>query len=242
MVILCCIKTICISVFRSRVMQFNLKSVSLLLMTLLFALGARPASSENDELSLQMRTARVAVDVAPLYAQPEPDSQRVGEIRWTKLLLVDLIRLSSAPHGWIPLKGGNKRARGRIGMPDAWIRREDVVIGAEYRKVIGCWPVKSLVYVAGDYAIEIEFKLDGSAKMKEWGDDARINKVPVHNAEVYIARNVVEIEATDGAAYVVAGYHAAERKLYPEGLAADQQELFPESALKECSSIPLLEK
>jgi hypothetical protein len=116
------------------------------------------------------------------------------------------------------------------------------VIPGDYKKVIGCWPVKSVVFVAGDYAAEVTFKTDGSALVKQWGDEEWINKQPAHRAHVYRARNIVAIEAVkkNAPAFFTSGYRPAERRLYPEGAAADEQELFSEAMLKNCPSIPLL--
>jgi len=128
-------------------------------------------------------------------------------------------------------------------MPDAWIRRRDVVIGGDYKKVVGCWPVKSVVYVGGDYAAEVTFKLDGSASVKEWGGE-QINKQSPHQAHVYMARNIVAIEAVkkSGPVLFTSGYRPAERQLYPEGVPAEKQELFPDAMLKDCESVPVLAK
>jgi hypothetical protein len=194
-------------------------------------------------LKLPYSTVRVTVDEAILHAIPSMDSPPVWSVRWVGRLNVDSQRISSAPDGWIPVKGtdGEIAARGRGAMPDAWVRRRDVVFGDDYRKVIGCWPVKSVVYVGGDYAVEVTFKLDGSASVKEWGDEDRINKKPPHHAHVYMARNIVAIEAIkkSGSGFFTSGYRPEERQLYPEGTPAKEQELFPDAMLKGCESVLL---
>jgi len=99
------------------------------------------------------------------------------------------------------------------------------------------------VFVAGDYAAEVTFKLDGSAHVMEWGNEKLINKRP-HRAHVFMARNIVEIEnrIKGGPGFFTSGYRPAERRLYPEGIPAEKQELFPESMLKGCESVPMIAK
>lgn len=163
---------------------------------------------------------------------------------WLGLPLSRLIRrIVSMPHGWIPIKAlGHVKGR-KDDIPEGWVRRRDVVIPGDYKKVIGCWPVKSVVYVGGDYAAEVTFKMDGSARVKEWGDEEWINKQPPHKPHVYMARNIVAISAVKkgGPGFFTSGYRPAERKLCREGAPADEQELFPEALLKDCPSVPLLE-
>jgi len=226
--------------------------ISIALITLLCL--ARSVTAGEDNTSPQTLSypkmppsaVRVAVDDATLHAAPDADSPSVWSVPWVQNLLVDSRRMSEAPADWIPIKGtdGKKTARGKGARPDAWIRRRDVVIGEDYKKVVGCWPVKSVVYVGGDYTAEVTFKLDGSAIVKEWGDEEWINKQSPHQAHVYMARNIVAIEAVkkNGPAFFTSGYHPAERQLYPEGVRAEKQELFPDTMLKGCESVPLLAK
>lgn len=70
----------------------------------------------------------------------------------------------------------------------------------------------------------------------------KLTNRPPHKAHVYMARNIVVVDAIKrgGPAFFTSGYRPAERRLYPEGALAEKQELFPESMLKDCKSIPLL--
>ena len=91
---------------------------------------------------------------------------------------------------------------------------------------------------------EVTFKVDGSAIVKERGDEAWINKQPSHKAHVYMARTVVVIETVKkgGPAFFTSAYRPGERRLYPEGAPAKEQELFSDELLKDCKSVPLLEQ
>lgn len=203
--------------------------------------------SSKDRTYLKRRFANVAVaaEEASLFAVPDLSTPPVWHSPWMEQLPVDRRRVSQAPTGWIPIEGtkGKKAAKDKGAMPDAWVRRRDVVLPSDFKKVRGCWPVKSVVYVGGDYAAEVTFNMDGSARVKEWGDEEWINKQPAHKAHVYMARNIVAISAVKkgGPGFFTSGYRPDERRLYPEGAPADEQELFPEDVLKDCPTVPLLE-
>ena len=204
-----------------------------------FALASADGMSPNESAYLNSRlaTVRVAVDHAPFYAAPKPNANRVSSLAWVNSLLVDASRMQHAPAGWIPIKLLYKNAT------KGWVRRSDVVLPVDYKKVTGCWPIKSVTFVAGDYAAEVTFQLDGSALIKEWGDEESINKAPPHKAHVYMARNIVSIDDIKGkAGFFTSGYRPDQRQLYPEGAPADKQEQFPESMLTNCPSIPVLKQ
>lgn len=226
----------------------SLRCVSVVLLT--FACMVHPATAGEDDISPQalsylkkrFATVRVAVDHAPFYGAAEPNAQPIWSLAVVDSLDVDASRMASAPPGWIPIKAlGHVKGR-KEDIPKGWVRRRDVVIPGDYKKVVGCWPVKSVVYVGGDYAAEVTFKLDGSASVKEWGDDFAIRKSPSHKAHVYMASNIVAIESIKkgGPAFFISGYRPAERQLYPEGAPAKKQELFTQVMLKDCASVPLL--
>jgi hypothetical protein len=210
------------------------------------------ARADEDEISSKalsilktpLSTVRVAAESAPFYAVPDARNDPLWSFDWMANLMVDERRMTDAPKGWIAIRE-IAAVKGREDyIPSGWIRRRDVVIPGDYKKVIGCWPVKSVTYVAGDYAVEATFKTDGSALVKEWGDEEWINRQPPHKAYVYMARNIVTIEASkkNGPVFFTSGYRPAERKLYPEGAPGKEQELFPEALLKDCPSIPILAK
>lgn len=155
---------------------------------IMLACLARPVTAGEDDISpramsylrLPLSTVRVATEETKLYAEPDTNSAPVWSVQWMQELPVDSKRMSSPPAGWIAIEGtgGKKAAKGEGPRPDAWIRRRDVVIAGDYKKVVGCWPVRSVVYVGGDYAAEVTFKLDGSASAKEWGDEPEIDESP----------------------------------------------------------------
>jgi hypothetical protein len=206
------------------------------------AAGADDTSLADHKITLSNVT--VSVDEAKLYGEPYAVDSPVWLALWAQSLNVDSMRVADAPTGWLPIKGtgGKKAAKGKGARPNAWIRTSDVVSEADYRKVIGCWPVKTLVYVGGDYALEVNFDLNGKASVKEWGDDARMNAQPPQQAHVYLANNIAAIKSVkkSGPVFLISGYRPAERKLYPAGDPAKKQELFSDATLKKCSSAPLL--
>ena len=218
----------------------------------MFGSLVHPAMADEDDISPQalsylkkrFATITVAVEHAPLYGAVEPNAQPIISLALVTSLDVDASRLASAPAGWIPIKAlGHMKGR-KENVPKGWVRRRDVVIPGDYKKVIGCWPVKSATYVGGDYSAEVTFKVDGSAIVKERGDEAWINKQPSHKAHVYMARTVVVIETVKkgGPAFFTSAYRPGERRLYPEGAPAKEQELFSDELLKDCKSVPLLEQ
>lgn len=207
---------------------------------------APPAVAGEDDISPKilsvlkkpLTVVLVAVDSTPLYPIPDATSAPAKSVSWMGLLTVDERWMSKAPHGWIPIKEVGKRRS----KPYGWVRRRDVVIPGDYKKVTGCWPVKFVAYVGGDYAAEVTFKTDGSAWVKEWGDEDWVNKEPPRKAQVYMARNIVAIEAVGGPVYFTSGYRPVERKIYPYGAPADEQELFPAEVMKGCPDEPLLDR
>jgi hypothetical protein len=211
---------------------------------------ARPAVAGEDDISPQaaaylkvpLATVRVAVDKATVYSAPDENSEPLRAYIWVAPIRVDHRKLRDAPHGWIPIEIFGK-IEGRKDQPKGgWIRRRDVVILADFKLVTGCWPIKSVVHVAGDYAVEVAFKVDGSATAKEWSDEPKMNVAPPEKAQIYMARNIALVEGKrkGGHYYFTAGLRPDERRLYPEGALAEEQESFSDSELKNCESGPLL--
>jgi len=236
-------------------MQFPLlRSACAIFVTLVFLVHSADAGEsaftprELALLKMSHSTVRVAVDEAVLHAAPDADSPSAWTARWVDTLTVDSRRLSSAPAGWIPIKGTDEKlaAKGGNVVPESWVRRSDVVFGDDYKKVIGCWPVESASFVEGEYEIEFAFKPDGSAMASELCDIQVCNRPP-HRSHVYMARNVVSVEATskkDGFMFAF-GYRPEERKLsstdeQPGEL--EEQKPFPDAVLKDCKSVPTLAK
>ena len=187
-----------------------------------------------------------AVDEAPLFPSSTKDVPPVWTAHWLDVLPVDSGRAANAPLGWVPIKGtsGKKARKGTEERPDAWIRREDLALGSDFHRVTGCWPVKSVLYVGGDYSAKVDFTTDGRAVITEAGDEKWINEKTPVQAHVYMSATVVELMVANNpkksAIAIVYGYRASEHKLFPEGLPADAQEMFPQSELAGCSDQPTL--
>lgn len=193
-------------------------------------------------LKLAGATVRVAVDHAEMYATPTATDTPNWTVSWVQALPVDSQRISQLSADWIPIKGtnGKKASKGKEGRPDLWIRRQNIVLAGELKKVIGCWPIKSLTYVSGDYTADVSFNKDGSAMVREWGDD-QIDRDPPQQAHLYMGKNIVFIEGKEKS-FFVSGYRPAEQKMYPEGGSPLSQKLFDVADLEGCKSEPLLEK
>lgn len=100
-----------------------------------------------------------------VHSYSEPNTANVSySLEWMHTLAIDPSRLKDAPDGWVPIRGtGNTISRyGGGPMPNAWVRRDDVVLGENLKKVIGCWPIKNLKYEPGDYSMHIKFNPDGT--------------------------------------------------------------------------------
>lgn len=219
---------------------------------MIFGVLTLPVTAVENNISRQdlhymkqpFATVHVAVEHAPFYRMADETTQPIWTLAWVDSLDVDGQRMVSAPSGWIPVKAlGHVKGRNED-VPEGWVRRSDVVLPSDFRKVVGCWPVKAVVYVGGDYAAEVKFKLNGSASVKESGDESWINKQPPHRAQVYMARGIVAIEALEKnrPRFFMSGYRNDERRLYPGGATAKEQEFFPDSTTKNCEAIPMLAK
>src|SRR5450830_814401 len=90
-----------------------------------------------------LATVRVAVEHAPFFGTADESTQPIWTLAWVDSLDVDGQRMIGAPAGWIPIKAlGHVKGRGED-IPEGWVRRSDVVLPSDFRKVVGCWPVKS---------------------------------------------------------------------------------------------------
>lgn len=107
----------------------------------------------------------------------------------------------------------------------------------EYKKVIGCWPIKYAVFVFGDYSVELRFNMNGGVSVKEWGDEARINNMKRHQAYVYMANQILLIKGKRF--YLKGEYRINENKLFANGVSADEQMFFTGDVTKRCPSILL---
>ena len=185
----------------------------------------------------------VSVELANLYVSPDASHAPAWTHPWTQRLEVDSQKLSIAPPGWIPIKRtgdrlSNEKQFTKAEFPTAWIRRRDVSLWQDEKKVVRCWPIKTVTFVGGDYSAVFTFNVDGSASVKEWGDEAWINKKPPSKAHVYKSNNLVYVRGKS--TYFVLGYRPTDRALFPKGIAGEHQEWFPESMLKGCETGPKL--
>ncbi len=181
----------------------------------------------------------VAVESAGVYLTPDASTAPVSHLQWTFILDVDSKKMAAAPTGWIPLAAGNKLTYGptlakQTLIPSAWIRRRDVALPQDFKKIVGCWPVKSVTYVGGDYGEDFKFWPDGGATVKEWGDDDSVDKLPPFKVHLFIAKNLVIAHSKK--AYYALGYQASDRTAFPEGTTGKKLVRFSDSVLEGCES------
>jgi hypothetical protein len=177
----------------------------------------------------------VAAENAPLYDKPGGTPQTYYP--WASRIMADLDRLKTAPQGWVPIRASES--------PPSymWFRREDLW-DAKPKKVVACWPIKRIEYTAGDWALEINFKPDGSGVAREFDDVPEENLSP-YKTHAYMSQNIVRFVALnkDKRFFFTAGYKPEERQLYPDGSKGPiTQTLFDESELTGCTSRPVLKK
>jgi hypothetical protein len=201
------------------------------------------SSKELAYLSSPLARVRVSSDLANFYVKPDSNSESIWQLPWAVSLEVDGLRLKEAPAEWIPIKAlGHVKGKTRE-ISRGWVRRQDVVLPTDYKKVIACWPIESLTFVAGDYSAKVTFKLDGSALVKESTDEVSFNRKSPYKAHVYIARNIVSIDHINRKlGFFTSGYRPEEQRLYPEGAPAKEQRHFPNWRLKNCPSVPLVQE
>ncbi len=155
--------------------------------------------------------------------------------------VIDGKRLASAPIGWLPVYGEGKTV---------WVRRQDVHLASEFKKVTGCWPVRTSISTSGEAVTwDIKFKPDGSALVI---DDIKHPKER-YKAHVYMAGNYVYVRLDKRLSPVYVGH-----RLLPDGhkglsyyltqtpkmsfdsmsdYQADIQEFYSAKDLKGCSGI-----
>ena len=181
-----------------------------------------------------------ATDDVAAYPTPNDGSSPVNHMRWFQSIPIDNSLLSSTPEGWLPIKEDH-------GKPASWVRRRDVVIGDQMRKVVACWPIKLIHLSFGDYAGEFVFDKTGSGKVVyELGHTYPDSQARRYSRiQVYMEGNVVQFVRLNTATNDIiepAGYRAETQRLYPWGAPAEKQVNFPASDLKGCASIPVLGK
>lgn len=180
---------------------------------------------------------------AGLYADPSKGSRRLWDFHWLQRLTVDSSRAAGAPPGWFPIEGtGEKKAkRGAGARPNGWISADDVLSDrAAFKKVTGCWPVKSATLGTGDYTTVVTFTQEGDAEINGFGDTRDAGRSEFSHAHVYIYRDIVILKSLSGqpAPAIFFGLDKAGMKLLPDGVPADNQENFPAESLASCEAFP----
>lgn len=216
----------------------------------LFALAylAHPAIAGEDDINPQDlgrfianpgSQVVVAVQTAWLFLAPDEALKPTQHVRWTDRLQTVADMLTTAPTGWIPVEPPPNWRASATGQksadaPAVWIRRRDIALPHDYKKIIGCWPIKSFMYEGGDYGEAYNFKPNGTATVKEMGDSDWIDKRPLHKVQLAIAKDLVIAQGKS--AEFVMGYRANDRTPFPSGIAGDDLKRFTDAELKGCES------
>lgn len=177
----------------------------------------------------------VVAENAAIY--DKPDGTPRNGYSWASVIDVDLNRLKTAPNGWVPARTAQTPAN------YLWLRRQDLWDGKP-KKVTACWPIKRIEYTVGDWAIEINFKPDGSGIAREAHDVPEDNHSP-YKTHAYMSQNIVQFNALnkDKRYFFTAGYKPEDRHLYPNGTKEwTEQTLFDEKELKGCSAQPIVKE
>jgi hypothetical protein len=130
------------------------------------------------------------------------------------------------------------------GRPDGWLARGDVVLDKDFREVIACWPIKSILLKDEGSSKVISFTREGEARVTE--KDLIDGGSFYYESRVAIAGNFIRFKFTqannnDGVpSQFVLGYRAADRAAFPI-FKSDQleQKLFAAEELQKCEAGPI---
>ncbi len=181
----------------------------------------------------------VAVKHAPIFDRPNGDA--IGDYKWAERVSAYVHKQKTASRDWIPIL--KYQANPKFESSYLWLRRQDLWDGKP-KKVIACWPIKRIEYTVGDWAIEIDFKTDGSGVANELIsiEDGNLSPYKTH---AYMSQNIVQLNALDKDKrhFFTAGFRPEDRHLYPNGTKEwTVQILFTAEELEGCSGQPVIQK
>jgi len=117
----------------------------------------------NNEWICSVLAARPGVQ---LYAQPRNDAKIIGEFPyWGASFVLDPDQ--KKVEGWVKVRQRYRLQKMNSPAPIfwSWVRRADVILREDYRRVVGCWPIKEVMYTLGDVSTILSFKTDGSVRV-----------------------------------------------------------------------------
>jgi len=176
-----------------------------------------------------------------IYSAPNPAAKVVATFpHWDGLLLdpstnvADWVKVRSFPVG---------PAEKRINIGWAWVRRSDVALYSDYRKVVRCWPIKTVHLAIGDTVNSYSFELSGG--VTETLQSGKITK-----GHVYLAGSLIAIrDVMQGHPMGFWGRYVASRQTIENGDQADitGDEItavinFKAEELVGCTNFPLLQR
>ena len=184
----------------------------------------------------------VISDSLPIFDAPNGKLISTSNNQWATEIGFDSTQTNQAPKGWVGYQVGDRYGhpiKGKF----AWIRRQDLWDGKP-KKVTACWPIKRIEYTVGHWAIEINFKIDGSGVAEELTSIGDGNLGP-YKTHAYMSQNIVQFNALDKDKryFFTAGYKPEDRHLYPNGSKEwTEQVLFSDEELKGCTSAPVVRR
>jgi hypothetical protein len=209
----------------------SMRSYGFIAILLCFGIGTQAAETYKDHW--------VVIDRANIYEAPNVLGR--GSYPWSSQVSIYVRRLKTAPLDWMPVL--KYQADPKLESSYLWLRRQDLWDGKP-KKVTACWPIKRIEYTVGDWAIEINFKPDGSGVAREAHDVPKDNHSP-YKTHAYMSQNIVQFNALnkDKRHFFTAGYKPEDRHLYPNGTKEwTEQTLFDEKELKGCSAQPIVKE
>ncbi len=174
---------------------------------------------------------------ATIYERPNTESNIVGTLQWTSIAQIDWLRLSAAPQGWFPTYTILARPDGgSINVPQGWVQIKNLIRQADFREVVGCWPIASLEYETGDAVFHAKFTVSGRAQI---ASNSPINRVPVFFVDDLVLIHIPK------APPMIFGFDVKTREIgfnYPNDLERikDSKRLiqfFSDKKLKNCGSM-----
>ncbi|WP_431262552.1 hypothetical protein ACQ859_20740 [Roseateles chitinivorans] len=100
------------------------------------------------------RVFYVRTDDVLVHSEPREESEVVARLPGARGVLIDWKSTREAPKGWVSYERDDHGGHG-------WIQAKDVAGVLDFRRVVGCWPVRHFWDEVGDSRFEIYTTVDG---------------------------------------------------------------------------------
>src|ERR1044071_4593019 len=134
------------------------------------------------------------------YEQPDTSSRVLWTGQWGREALIDWPRARNSPLGWLPINAPDWQ-RPNLPSGGGWVEIKNLAGLADFRRVVGCWPVSSLKFELGDYAFHVTFTPQGRASISEG-----------RRSHVQFTPNLILIRSPDGPN--IFGFEQETRRLF----------------------------